>query len=337
LNKSRFGGAHLRRKDARIVNMNLLGQELNAPSRPIRSLIVFNANPAAVAPDSASVRRGLSRKDLLTVVLEHFQTDTADFADYVLPATTFLEHADLYTSYGHYYLQWTEPVVPPRGEARSNTWIFHQLAMRLGIDDETIGWSAEDVARSLLRSEHPFLDGITLERLKVERSIKLNLPQEFRPYCDGSHFPDRKVRFSPAPIQVEFKECVSREFPFRLISPPGDFLVNTTMGNLESIRKQAGGQPQVIIHPDDADELGVVDRSLVSITSQQGSIVRQALVSRDSPPRTVIALGQWWPKLAPDRKGLNELTSQRLTDLGGGSTFGNEVVSVSPIAIGRCD
>ncbi len=328
LNKTRVGGNHLMRPGVRHLNMNLLGEELH--SGDIHSLVVFNSNPAAVAPDSSQVRAGLSREDLFTVVLEHFQTDTADYADYLLPATTFLEHSDLYTSYGHYYLQWSEPVVTPRGEAKPNTWIFAQLARRLGLQDASLYWTAEQVAEALLDTSHPWMKGVTLEKLKEQRSIRLALPETFTPYAEGSHFPDKKIRFSPAPQQLTFEEQPSEEYPYRLISPPGAYILNTTMGNLESIRKMAGGQPQVIIHPKDAQGMGIVDRSMVQLRSPQGTIVRQAIVSEDTPPKTIIALGQWWPKLAPDKKSLNDLTSQRLTDLGGGSTFGNPVVACQP-------
>ncbi len=332
LNRERCGGRHLIRPDVRHVNMNCLASELERNEQPIKSLIVFNSNPAAVAPDSSRIRTGLAREDLFTVVLEHFQTDTADYADFVLPATTFLEHADLYTAYGHYYLQWAKPVVPPRGEARSNTRIFAEIAKRLGLNDESIYWPAEQVARELLNSNHPHLEGITFERVQNERSIKLALPKPFRPYSTGSNFEDRKIRFSPPPEQVLFKEQPTEEFPYRLISPPGAFIVNTTMGNIESLLKAAGGQPQVIVHPDDAAVVGIRSGDMVRISSQQGSILRQARVANESLPGVVIALGQWWPKLAPDGKSLNDLTSERLTDLGGGSTFGNPVVRLESLS-----
>ncbi|MFN9960317.1 MAG: molybdopterin-dependent oxidoreductase, partial [bacterium] len=129
-----------------------------------------------VAPDSGKVASGLRRDDLFTVVLDHFQTDTADYADYLLPATDFLEHPDLYTSYGHYYLQWSEPVVEPRGECRSNSWFFSELAKRLELSDPTLYWTPHQLAESLLESNHPMMKGITWERLAKERSVKLHLP-----------------------------------------------------------------------------------------------------------------------------------------------------------------
>lgn len=321
-------GEHLRKPEARTVNMNLLADELRRETDPIKALFVFNSNPAAVAPDTRGVTAGLARNDLFTVVLEHFQTDTADYADYLLPATDFLEHPDLYTSYGHYYLQWSEPVVPPRGECQSNTWFFRQLAQRLQIEEPSLYWSSHQLAENLVTSNHPFMQDVTWERLQKERSIKMHLGTEFRPYIHGSHHADKKIHFSPSPQQLHFDEQPTDEFPLRLISPPGPFILNTSMGNLESIRKMAGNQPQVIIHPKDAAKYNVTNGADVKITSSTGTIRRQAIVSTDAREGVLVALGQWWPKFAPDKKSLNELTSQRLTDLGGGSTFGNPVVRV---------
>ena len=321
-------GEHLRQPNVRTVNMNLLADELARQSQPIQALFVFNSNPAAVAPDSSGVAKGLSRDDLFTVVLEHFQTDTADYADYLLPATDFLEHPDLYTSYGHYYLQWSEPVVEPRGECKPNTWFFRELAKRLQLAEPTLYWTSHQLAENLVSSQHPFMQDVTWERLQKERFIKMHLGENFRPYIHGSHHADQKIHFSPSPQQLHFEEQPTPEFPLRLISPPGPFILNTSMGNLESIRKMAGNQPQVIMHPDDATRYGVTDGAVVRITSRTGTISRQAIVSSDARQGVLVALGQWWPKFSPDKKSLNELTSQRLTDLGGGSTFGNPVVRV---------
>lgn len=326
LNTRRVCGAHLIQPDVRHVNMNLLATELEQDK--LRALFVFNSNPAAVAPDSARIRDGLQNEDLLTVVLEHFQTDTADFADYLLPATTFLEHTDVYTSYGHYYLQYSEPVVPARGEAKSNQWFFEQLASRLGLTDECHYWTPQEMVKELLQSPNPLLSGITPERLMSEKSVKLHLPASFLPYSEGSNFPDRKIRFSPAPQQLEFQVQPTADFPLRLISPPGPFILNTSMGNVPSVIKLAGGEPQVIVNPVDAAPLGIANGAHIVVASEVGSIVRKVIVSEDTLPGVVVALGQWWPKLSPDGRGLNEITSERLTDLGGGSTFGNQVVRI---------
>jgi len=330
LNRRRYSGAHLLKPDRHHINQNHLGRALRDPAHHLSTLFVFNSNPAAVAPDSQAVRAGLSRDDLFTVVIDHFQTDTADYADILLPATTFIEHPDLYTSYGHYYLQWADQLVPPRGECRPNSWIFKQLAQRLGLDDPIFNLTTEQLATELLDTDHPFLAGITFERLQQERSVRLNLPDPYRPYATGSHFDDHRIRFSPAPRQVVFKEQTDHEFPLRLISPPGAFVLNTSMGNITELLKAAGGEPAVLVHPNDAQIAGIVDGTRIEITSRQGVIVRKAILTTDTLMGVVTAVGQWWPKLAPDRRSLNDLTSQDVTDLGEGSLFGNAVVRLSP-------
>ena len=331
LNVGPVRGDQLLRPGTRHVNMNLLASELEPQTSSVRGLFVFNSNPAAVAPDSSRVRRGLANEELFTVVLEHFQTDTADYADYLLPATTFLEHTDVYTSYGHYYLQYSEPIVPARGLARSNRWFFAELGKRLGLDAECLYWDSQRIVEELVSSDNPLLQGITAERLIKERSIKLDLPKPFLPYSQGSHFGDKKIRFSPAPEQLNFEVQPTAEFPLRLISPPGPFIINTSMGNVPSVIKMSGGEPQVVVNPLDAQGAGVNDGERIQIVSPNGSILRKVIVSEDTQPGVLIALGQWWPKLAPDGKSLNDLTSERLTDLGGGSTFGNPVVRIAKV------
>ena len=329
LNTKAINGMQLANTAVRHMNMNLLATELAPSQSSIHGMFVFNSNPAAVTPDSSRVRQGLAREDLLCVVLEHFQTDTADYADYLLPATTFLEHHDVYTAYGHYYLQYSEPVVAPRGEAKPNSWFFRELARKMGMMDTSLEWSVPQVIESLLDSPNPFLSGITANELQQKKSIKLKLPAEYRPYANGSNFEDKKIRFSPVPQQLTFKEVLTPEVPLRLISPPGSHIVNTTMGNVKSILKLAGGEPQVMIHPSDAEARGITSGERVHIRSSTGSILRKVIVSDDAKLGVVVALGQWWPKLSPDRKSLNDITSERLTDLGGGSTFGNVAVQVS--------
>lgn len=341
LNDSEISGKHLVLPETRVVNMNLLASELNREdAQRIQSLIVFNSNPAVVAPNSRGIRQGLKREDLFTVVLEHFQTDTADHADYLLPATTFLEHCDVYTAYGHYYLQWAEPVVEARGEARPNSWIFSELAKRMQADiprmrQPCVHWNATEVAERLLDSENPRLQGISFEELQKRRSIKLSLGQPFLPYVNGSHHADRKVHFEPVPKQLEFEERITDQFPLRLISPPGAYVLNSTFGNVESLLKMAGGEPQILVHPKDAEMAGIGNGTRATIVSRYGNIERKVVVTEDARCGVAIAVGQWWSKLAPDKKSLNDLISERLTDLGGGSTFGNVAVRLEPANSGR--
>ena len=159
------------RRESRLLNMSQLGRLLLETGNPrVHALVVYNSNPAAIAPHQTAVRKGLRRDDLFTVVLEHFQTDTADFADIVLPATTFLEHSDLYMAYGHYHAQMARPALEPPGECKSNAEIFRLLAARLGFDDPELRASDDDAMRDALDSSHPFMEGITFERL--ERDIR---------------------------------------------------------------------------------------------------------------------------------------------------------------------
>ena len=328
LNTSRYNGLHHKKEGRRLINMNHLATALSWTDDPVKALFVFNSNPAAVAPNSAGVRQGLARDDLFTVVLEHFQTDTADYADYLLPATTFLEHADLYTAYGHYYIQWAEPAVPAAGECKPNSVIFKELAKRMELTDEVLSWSSEDIARDLLDSKHPYFKDISFEELKEKGFVKLKLPEDFRPYADGSKFEDKKIRFAPAPQPLEADEQPNESYPLRLISPPGSHFVNTSMGNMDDLLKAMGGEPTVLVHPTDARKYELEDGERHILESPQGNISRKVVISEATREGTVTALGLWWPKLSPDKKGLNDLTHERLTDIGEGSMFGDVVVNI---------
>ena len=328
LNKTRYSGLDVMKEDARVVNMAQLASALEDTENPIKAMFVFNSNPAVIAPDSSRVLKGMEREDLFTVVLEHFQTDTADYADYILPATTFLEHDDLYTAYGNFNIQWANAIMAPFEEAKANSWVFQELAKRLGVENEVLSWSAEDIAKDLLNTDDPYFADITFERLKEEGSVKLDISENYKPYVDGSLFPDKKIRFSPSPKQLPFKKQTTADYPLRFISPPGKHMVNSSMGNIQSLLDASGGEPQVLINPNDATKFDIADKSYTTISSAQGSIRRKTLISDQAPQGTVIALGLWWSKLAPDKKGLNELTNETLTDIGGGSTFGNIVVNI---------
>src|SRR6266446_7223338 len=229
-------------RPARLVNMSQLGsalQQLNDP--PVKALVVYNSNPAAVAPDQNAVLRGLRRDDLFTVVLEQTQTDTADYADILLPATTFLEHTDLYYSYGHHYLQLARPALPAPGEARSNVEVFRELALRMGFDDQCFRDSEDAMIGSLLSSGHAFLEGITLERLDREHSVRLNVSKPgapFLPFAEGGFgTPSGKCElgaemfdYTP-PIESRLGDpALNRRFPLELISSKNDDSMNSTFG-----------------------------------------------------------------------------------------------------------
>jgi anaerobic selenocysteine-containing dehydrogenase len=347
LNKSRIGAQHLVKRGVRHVNMNQLGTELSPArlERPklgstkisdmhpaIHAMFVYNCNPAVVAPDSSRVIAGMKRDDLLLVVLENAMTESAALADYVLPATTFMEHPDLYTAYGHYYLNYNAAALEPLGESRPNSWIFQQLGRRLGITEETLYWSVDDLATELLSTNHEWLQGITLEELKSKGFVRLNIPKPFLPYSNGSPVTaDGKFHLDPPPAFIEPTDALSEAYPLRLLTPPAHHFLNTTYGNLEKLKRLEGGEPLVMVHPDDAVKYGVQDGRVVGISSAQGRVTRKAQVTSAASPGVVIVEGTWWAGSAPDGQGINTLTSQRLTDLGGGSTFHNTPVRLETL------
>ncbi len=348
LEKSRLGAAHLVKRETRRVNMNQLGAALEpeltespklgstkiSHPNPIQAMFVYNCNPAVVAPDSSRVIAGMKREDLLLVVLENAMTESAALADYVLPATTFMEHPDIHTAYGHYYLSYNQAAITPLGESRPNTWIFQQLARRLGLTEQTIYWSVDDLANELLSSTHVWLEGVTLEHLKTEGFVRLNVPETFLPYANGSPMTsDGKFHLDPPPAYLEPLDHVSDEYPLRLLTPPAHHFLNSTYGNLEKIRQLEGGEPVLLIHPSDAAQYGVTDGAMIRLSSQQGSVTRTARVTDKASAGAVIAEGTWWAGSAPDGLGINTLTSQRLTDLGGGSTFHNTPVRLEVAAL----
>ncbi len=353
LNKSKVGGAHLIQRGVRHVNMNQLGTALEprvsgspqlgstkiSDMEPgIHAMFVYNCNPAVVAPDSSRVIAGMKREDLLLVVLEHAMTESAALADFVLPATTFMEHADVYTAYGHHYLNYNPRALEPFGESKPNSWIFAQLGKRLGVQEPSLGWTVDDLATELLSSNAPQLEGITLERLKSEGSVRLNLPKPFLPYANGSPVTaDRKFHLDPPPVYLEPVDALTPGFPLRLLTPPAHHFLNTTYGNVETLNRLEGYEPVVLVHPDDAARSNITDGTLVTISSAQGSVTRLARVTKRTTPGAVVVEGTWWAGKARDGQGINTLTSQRLTDLGAGSTFHNTPVRLEPVVIAADD
>ena len=313
----------------RTINMSTIGDALLHPATPafgprIEALVVYNSNPVAVAPDARRVLAGFAREDLFTVVLEHFRTDTADHADIVLPATMQLEHLDVHTSYGHTWVLWNEPALPPAGEARPNTQIFRDLAARMGFDDACFADDDETLARSALR-------GIDFEALRRDGWWRLPLPDA--PFADGGFAtPNGRAQAAGADF-VPNHECreaapaLAARFPLAMISPPARHFLNSTFVNLQSLRA-IEGEPLVEIHPDDAAARRIADGVMVRIFNERGSTLARAAVGTRARPGVVNALGVWWRKFGADGSNVNELTSQRLTDLGGGPTFYDCLVEV---------
>ncbi|HUO28923.1 MAG TPA: molybdopterin-dependent oxidoreductase [Bryobacteraceae bacterium] len=341
LNREGLERADLQRRvlgrEARILNMSLLGQVLNdTADPPVKALVVYNSNPAAIAPDQTAVRRGLERPDLFTVVLEQFQTDTADYADFVLPATTFLEHTDLYLAYGHYYLQLARPALAPPGETRPNTEVFRALAARMGFDDACFRDSDDDMLRTLLATDHPFLQGITLEDLDRDHSIRLKIApagQPFQPFAKGGfgtpsgkcEFHAETLTYTP-PIESRFGDQTLRaRFPLELISPKNDDSMNSTF----AYRPENDAATAALhIHSSDAAARGIASGDQVRVFNQRGSCLLRAEVDGVVHPGVVSTPAVRSPRMAADRRNINDLTAQRLTDLGGGPVFYSCLVQV---------
>lgn len=314
-------------RQPRLVNMSLLGwalTELDNP--PVKALVVYNSNPAAVAPEQARVVRGLQRADLFKVVLEQFETDTAAYADFLLPVTTFLEHTDLYFAYGHYYMQLARPAIPPVGEAKSNVEIFRLLAARMGFDDPCFQESEDQMIRGALTCSNPFLNGVTLERLEAEHFVRLHLDEPFLPFAQGTvHLDAAGLEYSP-PLESRLgdKELLTH-YPLELVSSKNDDSLNSTFGYRDEVDAQTA---RLWMHPCDAVPRGIVTGDPVRVFNNRGACRLLALVCDDVRPGVVRAPSVRWNRRSPGGVGINVLTSSRLTDIGGGPTFYSCLVQV---------
>jgi anaerobic selenocysteine-containing dehydrogenase len=324
INMSTIGDDLLRDSDAVLADGRRFGPRIEA-------VVVYNSNPVAVAPQSPKVARGFGRDDLFTVVLEQFMTDTADIADYVLPATTQLEHLDVHTSYGHTYALINEAAVAPLGEAKPNTQIFRELAARMGFDEPCFADSDETLARMAFRS-----DAVDFDTLRRDGWVKLRIPDA--PFAEG-RFPTPSGRClidSPGhgvPDHVPNYEAaasapdLAARFPLAMISPPARNFLNSSFVNVRSLR-DIEGEPLVEIHADDAAPRGVASGGMVRVFNDRGSYLCKAVVSARARRGVVNGLGVWWRKLGAERTNVNELTHQRLTDIGRAPSFYDCLVEV---------
>lgn len=322
----------------RTINMSTIGDDLLRESTPtfgpkIEAIVVYNSNPVAVAPESPKVVRGFQRDDLFTVVLEHFMTDTADHADYVLPATTQLEHLDVHTSYGHTYALINEPAIAPLGEAKPNTQVFRELAERMGFDEPCFRESDESMARNA------FGPGVSFDALREHGWVKLPIAEA--PFAEGNFpTPNGKCRIDApglgVPDHVANYESVqstpelARAFPLAMISPPARNFLNSTFVNVKSLR-DIEGEPLLEMHEADAAARGLHSGAMVRVFNQRGEYRCRLQVSTRARPGVVNGLGVWWRKLGPAGTNVNEVTHQRLTDIGGGPTFYDCLVDVRAV------
>ena len=335
-------------RSIRSVNMVQLGAALTSEDMapPIHALIVYNSNPAVIAPNLNRVRAGLAREDLFTVVHEQFLTDTARYADYVFPATTQVEHLDLLWSWGHTYVTLNRPAIAPLGEAVPNTEFFRRLAAALGLHEPDLYESDESIVRAALDSDHPYLSGVTFDRLWENGWAPLNLPADWRPFADGG-FPtpsgkcefvaehlealglDPLPTFEPARESPAGDTVLAARYPLILMTPktPLHFL-NSSYANLPR-HLRAEPEPRLDVHPDDAEARGIADGDPVRVFNNRGAIRLRARVADRVRPGVVAVPFGWWRDHAPSGALANTLTADGLSDLGGGGDWHDTLVQVS--------
>ncbi len=354
-------------REARVINMVELGRVLNtANDPPVNALFVYNSNPAAVCPNHNEVIRGLRRPDLFTVVHEQFFTDTTDYADIVLPATTFFEHKDLQKAYGHYYLQMSEQAIAPLGECRSNVEVFRALAQRMGFEDECFRESVDEMIDAALDSGDPWLHGISRERLEDEGHIRLNFAAELRstgqpraavptqagtaaaflPFAHGNfRTPSGKAELYSEDLKAQGLDPVAefvppvesrngsqkKTFPLELLARKADNFLNTTFTNVPSVQEmeEVG---LLEMHGSDARTRNIADGDRVRIFNQRGEMLLKARVDGAVQPG-VVAARLNWAKLSPGFQSINALTSEKLTDMGNSATFYSVLVEVESAKI----
>ncbi|XLZ69103.1 molybdopterin oxidoreductase family protein [Massilia sp. SR12] len=331
-------------KQPRTINMTTIGDDLLRPASPefgpqIKALVVYNSNPVAIAPDSAKVQAGFAREDLFTVVLEHFQTDTADYADIVLPATTQLEHVDAHSAYGHLYMMANNAAIAPLGEAKSNTEFFRLLAARMGLQDACFQDSDDQLASvAFVQFDWESLKRKGWQKLEVSDAPFAcgNFPTPSGK-CEFYSESMKKDGLDPLPAYIPNYESaasapeLAAKYPLAMISPPARNFLNSTFVNVQSLRATEG-EPHLDIHPDDAATRGINHGDMVRIFNDRGSFVCKARVTPKARPGLVVGLSIWWKKLARDGKNANQVTSQRLTDMGRAPTFYDTLVQVEKAA-----
>jgi anaerobic selenocysteine-containing dehydrogenase len=354
----RLNRQHLERADlmerslgrpARVISMVKLGQVLNTlADPPLKALFVYGSNPAAVCPNHNEVIRGLKRPDLFTVVHEQFFTDTVDYADILLPATTFFEHKDLQAAYGHYYLQMSNQAIAPLGECRSNVEVFRALAERMGFEDECFRETVDEMVDQALASGSPRLQGIDRQRLETEGHIRLNFgtgasePQvPFLPFAQGNFAtPSGKAELYSKALRAQGLDPVAafvpptesrhgseaQAFPLELLARKADNFLNSSFCNVPSVREmeEVG---LLEMNAADAHARGIQDGDRVRVFNRRGDMLLKARVN-GTVSAGVVAARLSWAKLSATQRTINVLTSEKLTDMGNSATFYSVLVEV---------
>jgi anaerobic selenocysteine-containing dehydrogenase len=346
----KFDHARLERPDLmptprpRVINHSKLGEALTSAKPPVRAVIVYNNNPVAVCPDSSKVVAGFAREDLFCVVMDSFLTDTADYADIVLPATTQLEHTDIHKSYGHLYVLANNAAIAPVGESLPNAEVFRRLAARMGFTEECFRDSDDELARQAIGSGHANLAGIDWETLKKEGWQRLALPRKFAPFAKGGfHTPSGKCEFYSEALKAQGIDALpfynppaelpssnprlAQKYPLNFLSPPVRNFLNSSFANLPRFR-DAEGEPSLELHAGDAAPRGIRNGDRVRVFNDRGSCTLRARVNGKPRRGVVVAPSLWWKKFSADGRNANELTAQRTADLGGAATFYDCLVEV---------
>jgi anaerobic selenocysteine-containing dehydrogenase len=353
-----WDGAALERPDlippgTRTINMVQLADALagELPGPPVKALYVYNCNPAAVAPNQGWVLKGLMREDLFTVVHEQFPTDTVDYADIVLPATTQLEHFDVHGAYGHLYVQANHPAIAPLGEAKPNTEVFRLLADAMGFEREIFQTPDEELAREALQpagspTGYPAataFDGITLERLQANGPVRLNLSADYAPFATGNFgtFSGKCELYSPSEAAAgrdplphyipphedpQTRPELAAKYPLQMVCPPEASFLNSSFVNVEVLRRTAG-EPTVQVHPNDAAARKIENGMYVNIFNDRGRFRAKAVVGETVKPGVIVSFGIWWNKYAGG-PNCNATTGTAITDFGGGATFFDNLVQI---------
>ena len=331
----------------RIVNMIQLGRALTDPAMtpPVRALYVYNSNPAAICPNQSLVLRGLAREDLFTVVHEQVLTDTAHYADIVLPATTSMEHLDLYRSFGQLTLQLAPPVLPPQGEARPNWAVFGALARALGVAREHYAKTEEALIREFLARGGATTRGITYEQLERDGWARVDVPTPYLPFADGAPTPSGKVElFAPRlvdrglpalPTWTPLAEgpanaALSARYPLQCIVPPNRFFLNSSFSQSALLRTRQQ-EPRVMMSAEDAAARGLADGDRARVFNDRGSALFGVRVTDATQPGVVVVEGIWWHRFHPGDRNVNVLTSDRVADMGGGPALHSNLVEVERV------
>jgi anaerobic selenocysteine-containing dehydrogenase len=318
-------------KKTRIVNMNRIGWALNElKDPPIESLYVYSSNPAAVAPDQNQVLKGLTREDLFTVVHERFLTDTARYADVALPATSSLEHSDLYRSYGTYCIQRAKAVIPPIEESKSNWKVFGLLARAMGFDEPFFRHTADDLIDHLLSIPSPMREGIDRKAFSAGKAVELPLPKDAR-IRFGT--PSGKIEIlnpaEPHPLPI-YIPPLGGDDPFCLMTAPSFYALNSSFRERADLRRRERGM-SLKMNPSDAEKKGFKEGEPVIAFNRLGEVSFLLRITPEVPQGVVVAEGIWWLEHAPGPRSVNALTSQRLTDRAQGSTFYDNTVDVRSV------